>query len=197
MGVRKQVCLTHQNCPLSHIHAKFCSSLQLASSWLRFLEFKSSEFGVAQYYIIQSIQSVTHTVISHSILSLHKVKLRLQINHYLQCKRSSISLTRAQTKKPNIVWVLTDDQDKTNELVVNKGITFKNGFVHSPICCISRSSYMSGRYVHNNHCVSNGINGNCSSPWWQQNIQKWEKVSQIPQGSEYGTHQHYANMMLD
>eukprot|EP01084_Bolivina_argentea_P173044 299712_1 len=61
--------------------------------------------------------------------------------------------------------------DKTNELVVNKGITFKNGFVHSPICCISRSSYMSGRYVHNNHCTGNGIGANCSSPWWQQNIE--------------------------
>ena len=61
--------------------------------------------------------------------------------------------------------------DKTNELIVDQGIHFKNAFVHSPICCISRSSYLSGRYVHNNHCVGNGINTNCSSPWWQENIE--------------------------
>lgn len=56
----------------------------------------------------------------------------------------------------------------TNELFVNKHITFDNGFVHSPIFCISRSSYMSGRYVHNNHCTGNGIEANCSSPWYVQ-----------------------------
>ena len=50
---------------------------------------------------------------------------------------------------------ITDDQDvtldgmkimdKTNELIVDKEITFKNSFVHSPICCLAPSSYMSER----------------------------------------------------
>ena len=105
--------------------------------------------------------------------------------------------------KPNIVWILTDDQDvtldgmkimdKTNELIVDKGITFKNGFVHSPICCISRSSYMSGRYVHNNHCMGNNLNTNCSSLWWQQNI---EPTCFAPYVEKAGYKTFYAGYMI-
>ena len=60
---------------------------------------------------------------------------------------------------------------KTMKLIVNNGMTFKNGFVSSPVCCVSRSSIMSGRYVHNHGTVNNSINGNCSSKYWQNNIE--------------------------
>ena len=83
--------------------------------------------------------------------------------------------------KPNIIFILTDDQDitlggmdgmlKTQNLIVNKGLTFKNSFVSSPICCVSRSSIMSGRYVHNHHVTNNTISGGCSNQAWQQNIE--------------------------
>ena len=81
----------------------------------------------------------------------------------------------------NIVMILTDDQDvviggmdqmpKTSKLLVNNGLTFQNSFVSSPICCVSRASILSGRYVHNHGTTNNSIDGNCSSQYWQNEIE--------------------------
>ena len=56
---------------------------------------------------------------------------------------------------PNIVFILTDDQDvtlgglepmvKLKRLVQEQGVFFDSAFVHTPICCPSRSSYLTGR----------------------------------------------------
>eukprot|EP01083_Nonionella_stella_P013728 38622_1 len=83
--------------------------------------------------------------------------------------------------KPNIIFILTDDQDitlggmngmkKTQDRIVKNGLTFTNSFVSSPICCVSRSSIMSGQYVHNHGTTNNSINGGCSNSTWQQNIE--------------------------
>jgi N-acetylglucosamine-6-sulfatase len=62
-------------------------------------------------------------------------------------------------KKPNIVFVLTDDLDLTsyldasrypkfNSLMVQQGTTFSNFFVTDSLCCPSRSSILRGQYVH-------------------------------------------------
>ncbi|KAL4225641.1 hypothetical protein ACF0H5_016330 [Mactra antiquata] len=84
----------------------------------------------------------------------------------------------AATTKPNILFILTDDQDvtmggqtpmvKTKQLVGDKGIIFNNMFTTSPLCCPSRSSIFTGRYVHNHEAVNNSLSGNCSSRAWQQ-----------------------------
>eukprot|EP00656_Telonema_subtile_P048842 TRINITY_DN5929_c0_g1_i1.p2 TRINITY_DN5929_c0_g1~~TRINITY_DN5929_c0_g1_i1.p2 ORF type:complete len:255 (+),score=60.56 TRINITY_DN5929_c0_g1_i1:177-941(+) len=69
---------------------------------------------------------------------------------------------------PNIVLFLTDDQDQmlggsfpvsspggatpmpqTKELMADAGATATNMFIHTPICCPSRSELLSGRYFHN------------------------------------------------
>ncbi|XP_013397182.1 N-acetylglucosamine-6-sulfatase-like [Lingula anatina] len=78
---------------------------------------------------------------------------------------------------PNIVFILTDDQDtviggetpmtKTKKLIGDEGIIFRNMFVTSPLCCPSRSSILTGNYVHNHGAVNNSVDGNCSSPIWQ------------------------------
>jgi len=69
-------------------------------------------------------------------------------------------------RKPNIVWFLTDDQDqmlgasfptkngatpmpKTRAMMADAGATANNMFIHTPICCPSRSELLSGRYFHN------------------------------------------------
>ncbi|KAL8565413.1 hypothetical protein ACOMHN_029106 [Nucella lapillus] len=90
----------------------------------------------------------------------------------------SVVFALCGAKPPNIVFVLTDDQDtelggqmpikKIRNLIGNEGITFQNMFVSSPLCCPSRSSIMTGKYVHNHHAANNSISGGCSSHSWQK-----------------------------
>lgn len=75
---------------------------------------------------------------------------------------------------PNIVWFLTDDQDqklggsfpwhngvgpmpKTKALLADKGATATQWFIHTPICCPSRSELVTGKYFHN----IKGTGGGC------------------------------------
>jgi hypothetical protein len=79
----------------------------------------------------------------------------------------AISGSTAPPKKPNMILVLTDDQDlllgglepmpKTRKWLQQSGATLTNYFVNTPICCPSRSEYVSGRYYHNHGAP----NGNC------------------------------------
>ncbi|KAG8137789.1 hypothetical protein E2320_003736 [Naja naja] len=81
-------------------------------------------------------------------------------------------------RKPNVVLILTDDQDvylggmtplkKTNALIAEMGLTFSNAYVPSALCCPSRASILTGKYPHNHHVVNNTLEGNCSSQSWQK-----------------------------
>ena len=76
---------------------------------------------------------------------------------------------------PNILLVLTDDQDivlgglepliKTQGWFEN-GQIFDNAFVSTPVCCPSRSSLLTGRYQHNTFVVNNSVIGNCYGQEW-------------------------------
>ncbi|CAE7221123.1 GNS [Symbiodinium natans] len=88
--------------------------------------------------------------------------------------RALLALRPARTasegvlKVPNIIWILTDDQDqvlggsfpptspggatpmpKTKRLLSDAGIWAENWYIHVPICSPSRSTLLSGRYFHN------------------------------------------------
>ncbi|MGI8460510.1 MAG: sulfatase family protein [Solirubrobacterales bacterium] len=65
--------------------------------------------------------------------------------------------------QPNIVVVMTDDQrlwdmeamPKTNRLLGEAGTTFENNFATYPLCCPSRSTFLSGQYAHNHGVTDN------------------------------------------
>jgi len=72
---------------------------------------------------------------------------------------------RAAATKPNIVVVLTDDQDirlgtmdympQTRQLVGAAGATFSQYFVPTSLCCPSRATLLTGLYVHNHGIYQN------------------------------------------
>merc|ERR1712130_671206 len=72
-------------------------------------------------------------------------------------------------KRPNVVFVLTDDQDvtlgsmkslpKVKALISDQGVTFNNFFVNTPICCPSRAEIVTGRLMHNTKVVGNKCGG--------------------------------------
>lgn len=77
---------------------------------------------------------------------------------------NSVKQVEAQVSPPNVVLIVTDDQDlasmafmpKTNQLLKDQGTNFTNGFVSNSLCCPSRASVLTGQYSHNNGVWSNG-----------------------------------------
>jgi arylsulfatase A-like enzyme len=72
---------------------------------------------------------------------------------------------RQAPARPNIVFILTDDQDlllnslgrmpQTRALIAQKGMTFKADFVPLSLCCPSRSTILTGLYPHNHKIYNN------------------------------------------
>jgi arylsulfatase A-like enzyme len=69
---------------------------------------------------------------------------------------------RGQTK-PNIIFVLTDDQfagtlssmPALNSNVTSRGVVFDNMTAGYPLCCPNRAVMLRGQYAHNTHIYSN------------------------------------------
>jgi arylsulfatase A-like enzyme len=72
--------------------------------------------------------------------------------------------TAAPPSRPNILVIMTDDQrlddmkvlTKTQALLAQKGTTFANAYVATPLCCPSRATFLTGQYAHNNNVLDNG-----------------------------------------
>ena len=62
-------------------------------------------------------------------------------------------------KRPNVLVIETDDMrwddlrwmPNVRRLLQRRGLSFENSFAPYPLCCPSRSSFLSGRYTHNHH----------------------------------------------
>ncbi len=65
--------------------------------------------------------------------------------------------------RPNIVFILTDDQDpdslgrmkEVQSRLGDKGTRFPNAFVTTPMCCPCRATFQSGQYAHNHGTLNN------------------------------------------
>ncbi|MFC1851714.1 sulfatase-like hydrolase/transferase [candidate division CSSED10-310 bacterium] len=69
----------------------------------------------------------------------------------------------------NIVLIITDDQRWDSlwampilkEKLIDRGVTFSNAYVTTPVCCPSRVSFLSGGYyAHNTGVITNSDGGN-------------------------------------
>jgi N-acetylglucosamine-6-sulfatase len=71
----------------------------------------------------------------------------------------------APAAKPNIVLVMSDDQAvesmrvmaNVNALIAARGTTFANNYVSFPLCCPSRSTFLTGQYAHNHTVMGNAM----------------------------------------
>lgn len=65
--------------------------------------------------------------------------------------------------RPNIVVITADDLDggsiaympNLRALLIDRGLTFTNSFVTTPLCCPSRASLLTGQYAHNHDILIN------------------------------------------
>ncbi len=65
----------------------------------------------------------------------------------------------APRKRPNVLVIETDDMrwddlrwmPNVRRLLQRRGLSFENSFAPYPLCCPSRSSFLSGQYTHNHH----------------------------------------------
>lgn len=66
--------------------------------------------------------------------------------------------------RPNIIVIETDDQDdmgslsvmtNVKNLLINQGVRFTNSFATNPVCCPSRTTFLTGQLTHN-HTIWGG-----------------------------------------
>ncbi|MCR4338547.1 MAG: sulfatase [Gemmatimonadaceae bacterium] len=77
--------------------------------------------------------------------------------------RTTISSTGPSAQRPNIIFILSDDEDvalhsympKTKALLHDSGTTFDNYFVTYALCCPSRATTLRGQYPHNTRIEGN------------------------------------------
>ena len=71
--------------------------------------------------------------------------------------------TAAAATRPNVVVIETDDQTQASigvmpnlaSLVAGEGVTFRHSYVNFSLCCPSRSTFLTGQYVHNHRVWGN------------------------------------------
>lgn len=78
-------------------------------------------------------------------------------------KKGDAGEKNKSSDQPNIVFILTDDMrkdelehmPKTKKLLQEQGTTFDNTFVSYSLCCPARATFLTGKYTHNHHVLTN------------------------------------------
>ena len=76
---------------------------------------------------------------------------------------TSLGMPADAAAQPNIIVVETDDQAEgmlqamptVESRIIDKGVRFENSFVNFPLCCPSRSTFLTGQYAHNHRVLGN------------------------------------------
>lgn len=71
----------------------------------------------------------------------------------------------APARRPNVLVIETDDMrvddlqfmPRTRRLIGGRGLSFENSFVPNPLCCPSRTSFLTGRYSHNHGVLTHAM----------------------------------------
>lgn len=110
-------------------------------------------------------------------------------------------------EKPNVLMVMTDDQwlesmrimSHTKRLVGEEGVTFDRYHPSTPLCCPSRSTYLSGQFAHNNGVRHNKapqggydkLNEKKTLPVWMQKAgYDTSHIGKYPNGYGVGNPEH-------
>jgi arylsulfatase A-like enzyme len=80
-----------------------------------------------------------------------------------QGEHTKAERTPSPANAPNILFILTDDQDteslarmgNVQKLIVDQGTSFSNAFATTSLCCPSRVSFLRGQYAHNHGVLAN------------------------------------------
>src|SRR5581483_5267939 len=80
--------------------------------------------------------------------------------------RERLAAQAGAAQRTNVVVIMTDDQQVGTErfmpnvqrLLARRGTTFKNFYTSYPLCCPSRSTFLTGQYAHNHGVLENSGN---------------------------------------
>ena len=121
---------------------------------------RAAEAGLRTHPSHMFSLSVRKLAIGGAVL-LASAGLGLAISH----RPEGASAAPGRYAQPNIVLVMTDDQTisqtgprvmpQVNKLLRDRGTSFPNAFLTTPLCCPSRATLLTGQYGHNNGVLRN------------------------------------------
>ncbi len=123
-------------------------------------------------------KKLVHILLIYSLVAASCSVLRQ--NPETQICKPEVRYPSKTGKRPNIIFILTDDQatdtlihmPKVQELLVDQGVQMTNFFVNVPLCCPSRATILLGQYSHNSGILRNGGSTGGFRTFFKQGLEK-------------------------